>query len=194
MGVTAAEYLTLLQSLLPPGAAWTREPEADMTKTLQALADDFAMLDDRALAFLEECDPRTTYELLSEWEAATSLPDIIYSNSQTVIEKRLALESKLTSVGGQSIPAYIALAARLGYTITITEFRPFTVNSNVTEAIQDVPWRFLWQVNSATVPTNDASCLSPCTDPLRSWGEELLETAIRKYKPSHTEVIFTYGG
>jgi uncharacterized protein YmfQ (DUF2313 family) len=190
----ADEYLAALQALLPHGAAWPRQPEAVLTKTLQALADDMALLDERAGALLEECDLRTAYELLLDWETAASLPDVVYSAAQTVIERRQALESKLTGIGGQSKPALIALAAKLGYDITITEFRPFTVNSPVTDPVQDAIWRFLWQINSPDVTVSDATCQSPCVDPLRSWGEERLEAVFRKYKAAHTEVQFAYGG
>lgn len=192
--MTTDDYLAQLQALLPTGAAWNRDIDSDQTRTLQALAESFAAFDARANGLLEECDPRSAYELLPEWEQAASLPDILYTNAQTIIERRLALENKLTAIGSQSIPALIDLAARLGYIITITEFRPYTVNSPVTLGVQDERWRFLWQVNSADTPTFDATCGSPCNEPLRSWGVELLEAALRKNNHAQTHVTFTYGG
>ncbi len=42
---TAAQYLGLLQGLLPTGPAWPRDPDATLTKLLSAEAEEFARLD-----------------------------------------------------------------------------------------------------------------------------------------------------
>ena len=42
MRATSDDYLRVLQALLPPGAAWPRDPDATLTKVLAAWADDLA--------------------------------------------------------------------------------------------------------------------------------------------------------
>lgn len=192
--MTAADYLSLLQALLPPGAAWTREPAADLTRTLQALAEELARVDIRVEDLLAEIDPRATHELLADWERVAALPDIVSANAQTVAERRAALVAKLTNVGGQSRAFFIALAARLGYTITITEFRPFRVGINaVGDPLTNGDWGFTWQVNAPAVTVRDFRVGAGAVgEPLRSWGNDLLETVINKYRPAHTHVIFAY--
>jgi uncharacterized protein YmfQ (DUF2313 family) len=194
MGMTTDQYLLMLQALLPHGSAWPREPDAVLTKTLQGLADEVARVDLRAENLLDEVDPRTTSEMLLDWERIAGLPDLFSGDLDTVQERREALVTKLTNVGGQSRAFFIALAARLGYTITITEFRPFRVGVNAAgDALNGGPWNYTWQVNAPETTIKEFRCgQSAVGEALRSWGNDLLESAISTYKPAHTHVIFAY--
>jgi uncharacterized protein YmfQ (DUF2313 family) len=85
-------------------------------------------VDARAADLLEiESDPRTTIELLPEWEYNFGLPDPCYTAPQTIDERHLALVMRMTMLGAQSRAFFIATAAQIGYTITITEYRTFVV-------------------------------------------------------------------
>ena len=55
-------------------------------------------------------------------------------------------------------------------------------------------WQFVWQVNApeASIVEFDAG-RSSAGEPLRSWGNELLECVINRLKPAHTYVLFAYG-
>lgn len=68
MAMTADDYRTALQALLPRGAAWTRSPEAVLMRVLAACAEEPERVDERADDLLDEADPRATLELLSDWE------------------------------------------------------------------------------------------------------------------------------
>ena len=86
------------------------------------------VVDARAADLLErESDPRSTIELLPDWERNWGLPDPCYTSPQSIDERQRALVMRMTMLGAQSRQFFIDVAAMLGYTITITEYRPFFV-------------------------------------------------------------------
>jgi len=194
MALNAKAYLQQLQALLPPGKAWSRAADAVLTKLLKGLALEPARLDARVDALIDEADPRTTSELLPDWERVAGLPDPCVNQELTVEQRRAALVSKLTLVGGQSRQYYIDLAEQLGYPgATIDEYRPMTCNDDCNDALWSEADRFVWQLN---LPSDggffEATCNSPCDSPLQSWGDEVIECRISRYKPAHTTVLFAY--
>lgn len=190
--MTAADYLAQEQALLPQGAAWPRESDATLTKLLNAFADELARIDGRALTLIEEADPRTTNELLGDWERVAGLPDTCVAGTLGTAQRIAALVTKLTTVGGQSREYYIALAAKLGYTITITEFVPFTVASRIDTPIRGELWRFAWQVNAPLVTQTFFTMNSTVADALSTFGNTQLECVINRLKPAHTHAQFAY--
>jgi len=181
-------YLALLH-LLPPGKAFPRNDAGVMKATLMAMAVELAAVDARIDALIEEADPRTTLELLADWERVCGLDAL-----DTVALRQIAVTDKLTDIGGQSRAFFIAVALKFGFVITITEFRPYTCITPITEGIYEEDCRFVWQVNAPTTTVSEATCQSPCTEPLRSWGNQILEDLINYRKPAHTTAIFAYGG
>lgn len=190
----AAGYLAQLQALLPPGDLWRRDQDASLTNLMKALAQEFARIDSRAQDLLREADPRTTSELLEDFERVAGLPDPCVPDVQSVEARRLRLVQKLTGRGGQSRAFFIELAANLGFPITITEFRPFTAVSSCASAINPNPWCYVWLVNAPAVRIDNMTATSACREPIRSWGNELLECVLTRLKPAHTHLLFGYGG
>lgn len=189
----AESYLRQLQALLPPGAAWPREDSATLTQTLWALAEEFARVDGRAAVLVDEADPRDTFELLIDWERAYGLPaPCMAGTSQTLQQRRNALVAQVAGIGDQSRQYFIDLAASAGFTITITEFRPFTVGSRVNDPIYNEIWRVAWQVNAPQTTVEWFTVTSGVNEGLRSWGNQLLECLISRLKPAHTKVLFAY--
>lgn len=195
MVLSAAAYLAQLQALLPQGAAWPRDADATLTQLLAALAEELARVDLRADDLLNEADPRTTYELLADWERVAGLPDPCTPADASTEERRLSLVQRLTMLGGASAAYFIALAAALGYPgATVTEFRPFTCVSNCNDFLNPAPaWTHLWQLNLPASRITPMTCASPCNASLRTWGDSTLECVVNRLKPAHTDVIFTYG-
>lgn len=195
--MTTADYLAQLQALLPPGIAWARRAAATLTKLLAAFADEFARVDQRAADLVEESDPRTTSEMLPDWERVAGLPDpcvAVLGVEQTVEQRRAALVAKLTALGGQSRQYYIDLVAALGYPgATIDEYRPMTCNSNCNDALWSEDDRFAWQIN---LPSDGGvfrmNCNSPCDSPLAAWGDDAVECRIQRLKPGHTTALIAY--
>lgn len=197
MDRSATEYKEQMQALLPPGLLWDslRAPGSLADELLAALAEEFARIDGRAADVLDEADPRTTIELLEEWETWAGLPDICTGTLDTLQERRAALLQHLTSVGGQSRAYFIEVAARLGYTVTITEYSARQYGDPLGESYGDWEWNFVWQVNApATTIINRQHGVSGMGEPYRTWGNTRMECAISKLKPAHTHVIFSYGG
>lgn len=191
----ATHYLTQLQALLPPGRAFTREPDAVLTAVLAALAEEFGRLDARVVQLLEELDPRTTTELLADWERVAGLPNPCIVDTQATAERRDALLARLTNRGGQSRQYFIDVMAALGYVITITETRPTIagVMQAGDELVVQHEHRHYWWVNAPETTVRDFKAgLGAAGDPLRSWGNEALECAITQLAPAHTVVNFTY--
>lgn len=192
MGMTADDYLAQLQALLPQGPAWPRDAGATLTKLLHAMADELARVDGRAAQLIEEADPRTTAELLADWERVAGLPDACVTDAQSTAQRRAALHARLTTLGGQSVAYFVALAASLGYTVTITEFNPLSVNDNVEHPLYGQPWQFAWQINAPLNTVGTLSVTDTVADPLAWWGNELLECVVDRLKPAHTHVLFAY--
>jgi uncharacterized protein YmfQ (DUF2313 family) len=189
----AESYLRQLQALLPPGAAWPREDSATLTQTLWALAEEFARVDGRAATLRDEADPRTTFELLIDWERAFGLPAPCMDGvSQTPQQRRNALVAQVTGIGDQSRQYFIDLAAAAGFTITITEFEPWTFGKPFSEPLYGQTWRFAWQVNALLDTVGYWTFADPFSTPFAWWGNELLECLISRLKPAHTHVLFAY--
>ncbi len=172
------DYLPALQALLPRGAAWTRAPSAVLTDLLDALAQEFGRVEDKAAELIEEADPRTTSDMLADWERVVGLPDDC-SAPTTIAGRMAALLAKLTGRGGQHEAFYVALSADAGYTVTIERnpYQPFTSGSAVGDALTNDEWQFVFRVVTES-------------------GDEdtLLECVIRANAQGHTYVEFNYGG
>jgi len=193
MGMSSAQYRQQLQALLPPGLAWPTGEDAQLTQLLDAMAQELARVDARAGNLRDEADPRTTYEMLTDWERVAGLPTPCMAGvSQTLAERRDALHARIAERGGQSRAYFIALAERAGYTITISEFDPYTVDSDVDALLVGDDWRFAWQVNAPATTIREATVESAMDDPFRTWGNTQLECIISGDKPAHTVVLFAY--
>lgn len=196
MVLTETDYLRQLQALLPPGPAWPKDDDATLTRLLGALAAELARVDGRAQQLVEEADPRTVAELFADWERVAGLPDpcvVAAGQTQSSAQRRAALVARLTMLGGQSKAYFIALAASLGYTITITEFRPFRAGQSRSGDPVATNWQFAWQVNAplnTVIPFRAGNAIAG--DPINSWGNKALECVLSRFKPAHTTVVFAY--
>lgn len=187
------DYLPTLQALLPPGAAWSRDPAALLTQILAALADGLAAAHARAEGLGEEADPRSALEMLVDWERALGLPDACTGTPDTVAGRQRLVHARWTARGGQSCAYFTALAEALGYTITITEHRQATCESPCTDPLDPPPWHHVFEVNAPSVTVHTLTCTGGCDEPLRSWGNQALECALSRYAPAHSLVRFVYG-
>lgn len=218
MSRPAEDYRAQLQALLPPGAAWPRDPDSVLARLLGGFAEEMARLDARGDRLVEEADPRTTFELLADWERFAGLPDPCVGEAQGVAARREVLVERLNARGGQSAAWFEALAASLGYEVRVREHRPFYIghsgcgdaltnpvpevrffeigHSGCGEPLQqlDYGWRFWWRVDAEQATIRPFRIgQSGCGEPLRAWGNDQLVCAILPRRPAHTRVMFTYG-
>ncbi|NBB51512.1 DUF2313 domain-containing protein [Rhizobium sp. CRIBSB] len=187
-------YTHQLQALLPGGPIWTRDPAARLTAVLAALAAEFARLDQRAEQLTVELDPRTTYEMLTDWERVLGLPDGCTPVTGTISERRAAVIQKLTSLGGQTPAFFVALAAALGFEVVIHEFDPDVDDYSPGLDITGGKWRHAWRMEVLTQTdfTSFRAGVSAAGDRLVEGGALDLECVIRRAKPAHSQVLFTY--
>ena len=122
------DYGDAFLSLLPQGQAWPKYPGTTLDLACRGLAEYWGFVDGRAADLLEiESDPRKTVELLPDWERNWGLPDPCYAAPDGIAARQLALVMRMTMLGSQSREFFIGVAAMIGYTITITEYRVFVV-------------------------------------------------------------------
>jgi uncharacterized protein YmfQ (DUF2313 family) len=190
----AADFLTAMQALLPRGRVWPRDPETVQTKVLSGLAPCYERQTARANYLLVDGFPKTTVELLPEWEETLGLPDPCAGVAPTVAARQAQVLARFSGIGGQTPAYYIAYAALLGYTITITQYAPARVGqSRVGQPLNGLAWAFAWKINAPlNTIVRSTIGVSRAGDPLASWGNAVLQCEISEIVPAHTVPIFAY--
>lgn len=170
------DYANQAVDLLPPGPAWVGTL---LKQFVAAVVREFSRIEWRARRLIEEADPRTTQELLAEWEAFAGLPACGGPGPSTVAERQAALVAKLTQHVSPTAAAFVSLAESLGYTgVTVTSNAdPFTCISNCNDSLYGGQWIFTFTI------TVDAS----------SDNDSTLECLAEALAPAHTTVLFQYG-
>lgn len=192
---TKEQFLSQVQKLIPRGMAWPREKLTNLYLWAYGLACELWRVDGRAKDLLEEGDPRTTLELIEEWEAVVGIPDECLPVAQTLERRRGDVLARLTAQGGINKQFYIDYAASLGFTITIYEYRPFRASlSSANDPCNDMIWNHAFRVNAPIETIKYFSAgISQANDPLATWGNAFLECSINKRKPSGKVAIYAYG-
>jgi uncharacterized protein YmfQ (DUF2313 family) len=174
-----ADFAANVQALLPPGDAFGGPGAADLCAGIGAA---FAELHARLYQLSEvELWPDTTNACLPDWEFDYGLPDCCTPLAPTLAGRRAALAAKIASRGGQSKAYFIAVAAALGFTITITEGAAST---------------FTWtvHVSGAFTPILFRAGNSGAGDLLTAYRPNAeLECVLNQIKPAHTILNFAYG-
>ncbi|MDT7952831.1 MAG: putative phage tail protein [Acetobacteraceae bacterium] len=194
-GLTTDDFAQAIARLYPRGRALPRESDTTLARLNAALGDAIFGVHAEGVALLErEADPAYTVELLPDWEAEYGLPDPCTPANPTLQQRRNALLAKIAGIGGQSSAYYIAVAASLGYQISITELQPFRVGRNrMGDNLRSSAWQFVWIVNAPlTTFTRFRAGQSATGEPLATWGNAPLECVIRRIAPAHTAVHFAY--
>lgn len=195
MALNQGNFLSFLRDLLPTGPAWNRAPGSFLTDFLTSVAEELKLVNDRTETLRIELDPRTTNELLGDWERLVALPDECSDPDNTsIVTRRNEVLAKLTSQGSISRQFYIDLAARLGYTIEIFEYKQFLAGiSHAGDLLSNGDWVHCWLV---TAPAGTADFFEAgvdfAGDPLAVYSDGVLECYINKRKPAETLVFFSY--
>lgn len=190
----ATDFLAAFQALLPSGRAWPRDPDAMQTSVLAGLMPTYERSNARANYLLADAFPPTADELLPEWEASLGLPDPCVGPEPTIQLRQATVLARFVGLGGQSVAHYMALAAALGFTITISQYTPFRCGQQrCGDPLGSPDWAFTWAVNapSETV-TIFAVGRSAVGEPLQSWGNAVLECELAAAAPAHTVLQFHY--
>jgi len=110
----------------------------------------------------------------------------------TVEERRARVLARLIERFEPTPIAIIGLAARLGATVTLTEFRPHDCEDDADQPLLDDAWAHAFQVAGASSLVVEFTCLDGCETPLSQWRTGAYECAIRRFAPAHTVPIFSY--
>jgi uncharacterized protein YmfQ (DUF2313 family) len=186
-GLSPDDFHTLLLDLLPRGAAWPRIAGTVLWNFWFVPADEYALVHASDCHLQAESYPCGAVDLLPEWEVTVGLPDactVAYWPVPIAQQQQLVC-AKLAARGGQSRAYFIALAAAYGFTVTITEHRPWRLGLDQLcppqTAQNSVPQigqcQFWWEVNVEAIGPFDPS---------------VLECVIRRAAPAHTIVTFNY--
>lgn len=173
--MNAQDYRDQQFKLLPQGRAWSRDPDSVLGKLLLAIGDGAARIEARARQLLLEMDPRTADETIADWETQLGLPDTCTGALTDLDDRRAAAWQKLTGTAGQSVPFLVAAAARLGFTVSIEEFRPTYCDCDCDAPVYGEEWHVAWGVLAEEA--------GPST---------VLECVLSRARPAHTTVFFEY--
>lgn len=165
-------YAQLLRSLLPPGQLWAAPAGSELAALLSRLATPFARIDAAGGSLRRESDPRHAEASLARWETLLGL-----SSEGSKDARRTAIIARLTGRGAQSREFYISLANTLGYSVTITEHRPFVAGSRAGEALSNDGWLWTWHVHATRQSVA---------------GDAQLEQVFRAHCPAHTLQRFVW--
>lgn len=192
---TKEQYREMLYRLTPRGRAWSRERASTLYQKYSAIGQELERIDLRGVQLIEESDPRTTVEMLEDWERALGIPDACTPPALTLERRRSDIVARLTQQGSLSKQFLIDFALNLGFTITIDEFRPFRAGfSEAGDPLTNGDWVYTFLVHAPIETINYFSAgISQAGDPLANWGNDFLECAINKRKPAETIALFAYG-
>ncbi len=196
-GVRSAEqYKEQLRMLLPLGPAWDPElvPEVDLV--LDGVSQEFARVEARAAAALNEMDLGGVNELVPDWEEVMNLPDSCLGLNPSFEDRRLAVQQRLLAVGGQTVDYLISLAVGQGYpNATVTEHRAPRWGRSRFGASRFGTWnaQFMWTLHTGGRQRAGRRF------GVSYWGERFganpgsaLECVIRRAAPAHTVVYIDY--
>lgn len=186
-------HADVLKQCLPPVSYDANAP--GLSAELNAVGKQLDKAKEYADQLQAEMFPSSCTVSLPDWERVYGLPDPCVTIEQSLEQRRVALESKYNSKGGQSIPYFIALAEKMGYPgATVEEFPLMTCNSDCAAVLNSEADGFYWALNLplATGGLFFMTCNSDCNSPLQSWGDEAIECRVRKNKSAHTSVLFSY--
>ncbi len=191
---TDADYTRALANLLPPGRAWSRDPDSVQMQALGCYAKTFRRSSDSAVELLTDSFPASAVNLLPEWEATLGLPDPCAGVSPTLQGRRAQVVARFSVGGGQSVRDFEAYAAGLGYSIAVKQFAPFRMGQNACgDSLGGLDWFYTWAVvvEKNTV-TNFSVGRATVGEALSSWGNSVLECELNAIAPAHTILQFHY--
>ena len=188
-----ADYQQAMLRLLPSGRVWRRDPASTLSAVMLALAPTYTRNTAAAAQVLIDASPATTQNLLVEWENSLGLPDPCTAPNPSIEQRQAAVRAKFGARGALTTAYFITLAAALGFTITITEFSPYTVDMPCDEPLLEPEWAFIWQVNAPQITTFYFSVEeSSVDDPLETYDAGELVCRITQDAPAGTLVLFVF--
>jgi len=199
------KYIDLLKSLFPQGWAWNIRRDSFFEKLIEALSLEFCRVEERSIDFIDEIDPKTTFEMIDNWERLLGIPDECTpaDSDPSLFERRVRICQKLVTGGGQSPAFFQEIASQLGYDadiIDVQNFKDFRVGQAVVGdrlsngSSTGTGWGYTWTVRAPAALTRAFRVgQSTVGERLQLFENDTLECVIEKFKPAHTNVLFSFG-
>lgn len=191
------DYKEMIWGLFPQGKAWTREKNNILENFITAIAAECVRIDGKVTALHGEADPRTTHELLDNWEKDFGLPDECTPLSSTIQGRRAAVLSVRNQERSLRKQVFLNTAAALGEDIDINEWHPFICGISECGSIdmlgnEDVRFACTITIYGYLVRWFEVG-VSVCGNALGSWTDAAeLICRINKRKPAHIKIFFDY--
>jgi len=181
-GLTSDDYYRLLKRLSPRGVLWRAILGTRYDKWLQAAAIELARIHNVLASVLaDEMNPGTSRLIIDAWLTALGVPDGCVDVPTTTSGKQALAVARWLATNGNDPDFFIAVAANLGFTVTITEtpYPPFRFGSSrFGDPMNGAEAQFYWRVNASASLTADERAL--------------LECEFNRLKPAHTIAEFVY--
>lgn len=180
---SAAQYSGAMRQLLPRGRAWDTEDGSVQASVCDAMTLIYEQNDADANQLLADAFPGTANALLPEWNLTVGIPDPCLGVPQNQAQNIQQLLVKFASGGAQSVAYFVALAATLGITITITEFSATHAGTDAPAGMitKSADWNYTFRVNISNIAPGFISNLNG------------LQCLISRYKPAHTQFYLAAG-
>lgn len=189
---SASDFLQAFLKLLPRGRVWSRDPSSVQNQALLGLNSIYATGTSRANQLLVDAFPGSTYELLPEWESTLGLPDPCAGEQPSIQARRAQVVARLTATGGQSIAYFTAMAANLGYSITINQFMPSRFGKRFGTPFGGEAWAHAWQVNAPVNTVQKAVFGGSFGPPFAYWSNNVLQCELLAAAPAQSVLNFSY--
>lgn len=189
-----ADFQAALWNLMPRGRAWSRGTGSTQDAVVACLAPSYQRQCSAAINLLAAAFPATAVDMIPEWQLTLGLPDPCAGPAPTLVQQRKQIVARLTNSGGQSAAYFVALAAQLGYAVTVTNNAPFRCGqSRCGQALGGQEWYFAWNIHTPQYTVNPfLAGQSTAGDPLSSTGNAVLQCELLAAAPAHTVLQFTY--
>lgn len=190
-------YEGVVRALLPRGIAFRSPNGPNLKAVLDAMA--AALVDGhvRVESLIDEANPRTTGELLIDWENAAGLPDACQGPLDSVALRRAALVDRLGWSLSPTVDGIEAVALLYDSLIEIEEQTYLKVGARVGDRCGNVPegwpWTFVVHLPSVAATFFRAG-QSSVGEPLATWGSLTVMCVIDRVKPAHTRACFIADG
>ena len=199
MALTYKDYEHCIERLLPRGPIWNRTAGSLLDALIFSFGKELARADAKANSIINEADPRTSFDLLSEWFIDWGIPSACLSAlaDPTLEEKWQELITKITCSRSLTAQYFKDVAETLGYECDIVTYSAFTVFDTAEKALFGTEWNTAYAMG-IKVKTSSANKFFNTTwtadQPLAVWGDRLFECLMRSLIPAHVTAIFEYEG
>ena len=183
---TVEEHADSLADFLPNGPLFESKKihDSNFRKLLNGLATELFRAEQFVKTFDDEYCPLTTTLLIDEWERALGIPDDCFTNTSSIITRRIQVLTKLAALGVQTTQDFVALGAAFGKTITVEQLDAMT-SPPIPVTYPDA--RFTIVVTGAGLVSGTPPYDVPFTP---ASSESVLECLLNHLIPSNCKLIF----